>query len=230
VYGISLVHKGRSCSDFGTLQLVHHDLFEAVGEPHAAGLNGYLELLIGEALVLDHQQDVFASSENFKPVRIIGLVKWFDAVKGYGFVIPMEGGADIMLHQSCVRRSGFKEVREGATVVCDTLPGPRGLTAVQVLGIDNSTAKPILVLSDRTKPLAVEPRGPILEATVKWFNRAKGYGFVSRGLSSPDIFIHAETLRRCNITELREGQKVLVRLGDSIKGELAAHIEIIEKS
>ena len=60
-----------------------------------------------------------SSSENLDAQRISGLVKWFDSAKGYGFVKPFEGGADILMHQSCVRHSGFKTIREGATVVCD---------------------------------------------------------------------------------------------------------------
>ena len=111
------------------------------------------------------------------------------------------------------------------SIRCEAVPGPRGLQAIRIVALDNSTAQPVAILSDRPQRATTEPRGPALEATVKWFNRAKGYGFLSRGPGTPDIFVHMETLRRCNIAELREGQIVKVRLGDGQKGELAAHIE-----
>jgi cold shock protein len=161
--------------------------------------------------------------------EIVGQVKWFDIAKGYGFIKPTNGAqGDVLLHQTCVRQSGFKAAYEGAKVVCEAVLGPKGLQARRLISLDNSMAEIAERPSAHSARYVAEPHGPAFDATVKWFNRGKGYGFLSRGPDTPDIFVHMETLRRNGVRELRQGQKVSVRVGDGPKGELAAEVTVLD--
>jgi CspA family cold shock protein len=157
-------------------------------------------------------------------IEIAGVIKWFDASKGFGFIIPDNGLPDVLLHVTILRRDGFQTAYEGARVVCEVLDRPKGLQAFRVLSMDESTAiRPPQTTPPRTHNV-VTPTSGLERAIVKWFNRVRGYGFLTRGDSTEDIFVHMETLRQYGITELRPGQTVLVRFGDGPKGLMAAEI------
>jgi CspA family cold shock protein len=158
-------------------------------------------------------------------VEIRGVIKWFDASKGYGFIIPDNGSADVLLHVTVLRRDGFQTAYEGARIVVECVRRSKGQQAFRVVSMDESTAiHPAQMLPPRTHVTVTATSG-LERAQVKWFNRLRGFGFLSCGEGTPDIFVHMETLRRYGMTELRPGQYVLVRFGPGSKGMMAAEIQ-----
>jgi CspA family cold shock protein len=157
---------------------------------------------------------------------VSGSIKWFDPSKGYGFIVPDpdEALSEVFLHGSCLRDAGFETAYEGARVVCEAVRTSRGLKVVRIRSMDNSTAVLPWQLPQRTR-VVVLPESDWERAVVKWFNRLRGFGFLTCGSQTPDIFIHMETLRRFGFTELRPGQTVLVRYGRGPNGLMAAELK-----
>ncbi|TWD58157.1 putative cold-shock DNA-binding protein [Agrobacterium vitis] len=164
------------------------------------------------------------SDEALDLVEITGVVKWFDVAKGFGFIVPDNGMQDVLLHVTCLRRDGFQTILEGTRIVALIQKRDRGYQAFRVLSMDQSTAVHPSQMPPMRTHSQVTPSSGLERVIVKWFNRTKGFGFLSRGEGTEDIFIHMETLRRFGLTELRPGQTVLVRFGDGDKGLMAAEI------
>jgi len=176
--------------------------------------------------------EIDETSDEPEMEAIVGRVKWFDATRGFGFLVSEQVDGDVLLHFSVLREHGRRSVPEGATVECVPVRLDRGLQAKKVISIDTSTALPQPVRSsmpaseraDR-KALA-ESAGEFEPVEVKWFNRVRGYGFVKRPdeAGGEDVFVHMETVRISHLPELQPGQQLEARIAPSGKGLTAVEL------
>ncbi|MFK7941773.1 MAG: cold-shock protein [Paracoccaceae bacterium] len=164
---------------------------------------------------------------------ISGHVKWYDAVKGYGFVVPLAGGSDVMVHASCVRAFGRIALAEGSEVTLLAQEGPRGLQAHKLMDVvEPENAEPMMGFAEDSRPtefLGEEvDAGPLQPARVKWFDKQKGFGFVNVFGNTEDIFVHMETVRRCGFQDLSSGEGMAVRTFRGPRGLMVAELRLWE--
>ena len=165
-----------------------------------------------------------------------GRVKWFDATRGFGFLISDDCEGDILLHFSVLKEHGRRSLPEGATVECIAAHQDRGFQARKILSIDLSTAlpmpaRPVHASGERADRKALsDSAGEYEPVEVKWFNRVKGYGFLNRageGEEGEDIFVHMETVRQSLILDLQPGQQLEARIAEGRKGLTAVELREI---
>lgn len=157
--------------------------------------------------------------------RIRGRVKWFDPVKGFGFVIADEGGPDILLHANVLRNFGQSSVADRAGVVLDVQETDRGIQAVEVLEIEPPEDLETGGLADLDD---IDPEiikaAPLEPARVKWFDKGKGFGFANTFGRDEDVFVHIEVLRRSGLADLQPGEALAIRVIDGKRGRMATEV------
>lgn len=169
------------------------------------------------------RQEVNETSDTTSSV--VGVVKWFDPVKGFGFVVSDAGGPDILLHVNVLRNFGQSSVADGARVELEVQHTNRGVQATQVVSLMPPQGDDSVGLSDIA---ALDPdvvaAAPLEPARVKWFDKGKGFGFANVFGRRDDIFLHMEVLRRSGLSDLSPGEALALRVIEGKRGHMAAEV------
>jgi len=158
--------------------------------------------------------------------HVQGRVKWFDPIKGFGFVVSDDGGDDILLHVNVLRNFGQSSVAEGTRVEIVTHQTDRGVQALEIIRLmapERDEEAPVLtdfahLTDDDLDELEMEP------ARVKWFDKGKGFGFANVFGRPEDVFLHIEVLRQSGLADLQPGEALALRVIEGKRGRMAAEI------
>ncbi|MFV0491505.1 MAG: cold-shock protein [Pseudorhodobacter sp.] len=164
--------------------------------------------------------------EDTKSLPVLqGRVKWFDPVKGFGFVVADGSENDILLHANVLRNFGQSTVADGAGISVRTQQTERGTQAVEVLSIAPPEGN-CFPLSEEGGVTSAEEIAacPLEPARVKWFDKAKGFGFANAFGRDDDVFIHIEVLRMSGFADLAAGEAVCLRIIDGKRGRMAVQV------
>lgn len=163
------------------------------------------------------------------PMEVTGTVKWFDPVKGFGFVVSDAGGVDILLHVNVLRNFGQSSVADGSRIELLALQTERGAQASEI----RSIAPPEGVQTSLTDIVQMDSdeiaRSPLLPARIKWFDKAKGFGFANAFGRPEDIFVHMDVLRQSGLSDLAPGEAIALRVIEGKRGRMAAEVYAWEK-
>ncbi len=164
-------------------------------------------------------------------------VKWFNPAKGFGFVTFDDGTPDAFLHISVVERAGYASLGEGTMIECEVGQGRKGPQIENIFSVKD-------VPRSAASSSGSGPRGGgggsgggggggggvatgSAEGIVKWFNPAKGFGFVQPDSGGKDIFLHISVVERAGVNSLMEGQRVRVSTSQGQKGPQAESLELL---
>lgn len=168
---------------------------------------------------------VIEMQDKVESTQVSGRVKWFDPVKGFGFIVADEGGPDILLHANVLRNFGQGSVADASRIVVLVQQTTRGQQAVEVLEISPPDLDGVPPIEDLGESDAAEIAAlPLEPARVKWFDKVKGFGFANVFSRPEDVFIHIEVLRRSGFADLGPGEAVCLRVMDGKRGRMAAQV------
>lgn len=158
-----------------------------------------------------------------------GVVKWFDPNKGFGFVVADTGGPDILLHVNVLRNFGQSSIADGTRIDLFSQATERGVQATSVVAVHPPEGAHSMVLADivglDAETVAAAPLEP---ARVKWFDKAKGFGFANVFGKRDDVFVHIEVLRQSGLSDLQPGEALAMRVIEGKRGHMAAEVQAWE--
>jgi CspA family cold shock protein len=197
---------------------------EAVPIVEAAQASGPRGLARGEGEALPRFDQSSASADPLtEGLTVEAAVKWFNADKGYGFVELAGGRGDAFLHLKTLREIGRETLPSGARVRAVIRAGSRGSQVVRVIEIDTTSAVERPARSSR-RPTPDPSAAFDLTGKVKWFDSARGFGFVASDDFGRDVFVHNSTLAASGFAGLLDGQAVSMRVVETPKGREAITI------